>query len=286
VKTGFKILAVTLVAAVLLTFGFVGYVALAQQPPPQDQGALQQFFWEALAGKLGLDAQKVQDYVVAAAKEAVSRGQQEGKLTQAQADQINKLLDNQGAGAAFALGRLAERQRLAAAWLGRNVALDAAAKTLGMTTEELQAELKAGKTLGQVADAKGVSRDTLVEAMKDAMKQAVDQAVQNGRITQDQADKAKARIDEQKIDLDKVPGANRPGVNLGSGRKVALDAAAKALGMTTDELQAELKAGKTLGQIADAKGVSRDTLVEALKDSLKIDLDKPFRPQPPAKPTP
>jgi uncharacterized protein YidB (DUF937 family) len=206
-KTGFKILTATLIVAILLTASFAGYVVMAQEPPPsQAEGTLQQFFWEALAGKLGLDAATVQSYVVAAAKEALSRGVQDGKLTQEQADRVNKLLDERGAQSIFMFGGIAERRFQAAGQVGQRVSLDAAANALGMTADELLAELKAGKTLGQLADEKGVSRDALVKAMKDAAKEAVDKALQEGRITQEQADNMKARIDEREIDLDKSFG--------------------------------------------------------------------------------
>ena len=43
---------------------------------------------------------------------------------------------------------------------------------------------------------------------------------------------------------------------------------AGALGMTSEELKKELTAGKSLNQVAEAKGVDHDTLVSAIKESL------------------
>jgi uncharacterized protein YidB (DUF937 family) len=274
-KTGFKIFTAIMVVAILLTSTLTGNVVMAQEPPNQDEGAVQQFFWEALAGKLGIGVETVQSYIVAAAKEALSRGVQEGKLTQEQADRISSLLDERGAQAIFMFGHIAKRRQQAAGLAGMRIALETAATTLGMTNDELLAEMQAGKTLGQLADEKGVSRDALVKAMKDAMKAAVDQAVAEGRITQEQADEFKARIDQREIDLDKSFGAGRPGGRGGTlGRGIALDAAATTLGLSTDELLTEMRAGKTLGQLADEKGVNRDALVEAIKDALKQQVDK------------
>ena len=69
---------------------------------------------------------------------------------------------------------------------------DAAAKALGLTPEELFSELHSGKTLSDVATAKGVDIKTVTQAMADArqaaMKKAVEQAVTDGRLTRDQAD--------------------------------------------------------------------------------------------------
>ena len=80
--------------------------------------------------------------------------------------------------------------------LGGQVGLEAAAEALGMTTDELSAELWAGRTLADVAEEKGVDLVELHETvqaavqaeMKSAMTDAVNQAVQDGTITQDNAD--------------------------------------------------------------------------------------------------
>ncbi len=80
--------------------------------------------------------------------------------------------------------------------LGGEVGLAAAAEALGMTTEELSAELWAGKSLADIAEEKGVDLVELqatvqsaVEAARvTAMQEAIDQAVEDGTITQENAD--------------------------------------------------------------------------------------------------
>jgi predicted DNA-binding protein (UPF0251 family) len=209
----FKIVAV-LLAVVMLSTTVMGSVALAQGPTPgptpettpPPQGVLQEAFWNILAGKLGISVETLQGYIVDAAREAIAQGVQKGVLTQEQADRLNKILDNQGAHALFIFGPLARQQRVRAFFQTRGIALDTAAATLGMTREDLIKELQAGKSLGQIADEHNVSRDTLKAAIIKALKDAVDKAVQEGRITQQQADTIKARIDAQGIDLDKKFG--------------------------------------------------------------------------------
>jgi len=76
---------------------------------------------------------------------------------------------------------------------GRSWAVfDAAAESLGLTPEELFAELHAGQSLADIAEAQGVDLEAVHEAMKaarvEAMKQAIEQAVEEGRLTQEQAD--------------------------------------------------------------------------------------------------
>lgn len=48
----------------------------------------------------------------------------------------------------------------------------------------------------------------------------------------------------------------------------AIDNAADALGLSADDLQGQLKSGKTLDDIAKAQGVSSDDLLKALKSDL------------------
>jgi hypothetical protein len=48
-----------------------------------------------------------------------------------------------------------------------------------------------------------------------------------------------------------------------------LEPAAKALGMSTDDLETQLEAGKSLSDVASAQGVSQDDLVAAIAADLK-----------------
>ena len=50
--------------------------------------------------------------------------------------------------------------------------------------------------------------------------------------------------------------------------KAGMDAAAKALGLSTSDLQTALKSGQTLASLAKAKGVSLETLTSAISTAL------------------
>lgn len=69
---------------------------------------------------------------------------------------------------------------------------DAAAEALGLTPEELFTELHAGKSLEEIAEEQGVDIEAVQDAMNasrtEARRQAIEQAVEDGRITQEQAD--------------------------------------------------------------------------------------------------
>jgi hypothetical protein len=69
---------------------------------------------------------------------------------------------------------------------------DVQAEALGLTPEELFAELHAGKSLADIAEARGVDLEAVREAIEAAraegMKEAIRQKVEEGRLSQDQAD--------------------------------------------------------------------------------------------------
>jgi hypothetical protein len=93
--------------------------------------------------------------------------------------------------------------------------------------------------------------------------------VSDGTITQAQADAVVAALDAAKPER----GPGGPGGHHGRGHRGG-QAAAEALGMTTDELRTELESGKTLGQVADERGVDRQALVDAMVADLKTHLDE------------
>ncbi len=110
--------------------------------------------------------------------------------------------------------------------------LEAAATALGMTTDELTTALQSGKTLEQVAQEKGVDFATVQAALQAAR------------------------------------GTDKRGPMGGPG----LEAAAKVLGMTTDELKTELQGGKTLEQVAQEKGVDFATVQAAMQKARDTEM--------------
>lgn len=72
-----------------------------------------------------------------------------------------------------------------------------AAKELGMTVEELVAELEAGKTIADVAKVKGVELKTIVDAFIAPRAERLSELVADERITQEQADAMLAHMREE-----------------------------------------------------------------------------------------
>ena len=75
--------------------------------------------------------------------------------------------------------------------------LDAVTGLLGMTAEEIQAERQAGKSLAQIANAKGINTETLVDTILLAKKEFLATAVADGKLTQEQADAMFAHMQTQ-----------------------------------------------------------------------------------------
>ena len=140
-----------------------------------------------------------------------------------------------------------------------------AASAIGISVAELRKELP-GKSLAQIAQAHGVPRDTLVQKLVVALDADIDKALADKTITQDQADKLKTNVParvasgvDRVFPQSKGVGARAPRV-AEFARDIATDAA-KAIG--TAQLKRELP-GKTVAQVAQAHGVSRDSLIQAL----------------------
>lgn len=275
------LVAVSVVIALTLALG-VGVVAFAQgagkTPTAQDSS-----FVAHLAQRLNLTTDAVTQAMRDAAKDTVAQAAQSGKLTQDQATKLDTRIDRwQGrlplgflAGAQAAQAGQAVKQHLS------KVGLDAAATALGMTAKDVLAQLKQGQTLRQLATAKSVDPQAVLNAIVSAEKAEIDKAATAGKLTTDQASKAKAKIDARAATLlDQVwpakgqTGQGQRGMALQPGARVAYQAAAQTLGMTQADLLAQLKAGQTLRQLATAKGVDAATVEKAMADAITARVDQ------------
>ena len=116
----------------------------------------------------------------------------------------------------------------------------------------------------------GIQPSKLSDALKKSLENRVDAAVAAGRLTKEQGDALKARIESGEIPL--FGGLH--GDHGGFGHPFGdLGAAASYLGLTGAELRSQLESGKTLAQVAQDRGKSVDGLVQALVDAAKKRLD-------------
>lgn len=135
-----------------------------------------------------------------------------------------------------------------------------------------------------VAKHLGISSEELEDATRAAAIDQVDAALEDGRITEEQAEELKSRIESGDFPPFFVPGlffggpkggedefdfgfGVGPDLDLHFGDK--LGAAAEYLGITDEELREELESGKSLADLAEEKGKS----VDGLKDALLADAE-------------
>jgi uncharacterized protein YidB (DUF937 family) len=192
--------------------------AFAQGAEPPTPPAYGETFWQTFAEKLGVTVDKLQSALRDTLKAMVDKALTDGKLTPEQADKaksgIDELTFDKPLYGQFWAPRGRAESR--AGFAMGTEALDAAAKKLGMTTQDLMKELRGGKTLADVAKEKNVSTDDLKAAVVAAVNAQVDKAVADGKLTKDQADKIKAQMEE--MDLAEFLGKGmRKGGQFGPG---------------------------------------------------------------------
>lgn len=136
--------------------------------------------------------------VVDRIKSALSGLVDDGSLTQEQADEVATTLSDAGLGHGGHHG-------------GDRIGLETAADALGLTEAELRTALEPdGTSLADVAQDQGVDVGTLVDALVQAQQDRIAQAVEDGRLTQAEADQRladlEARVTERVNSDDPVRG--------------------------------------------------------------------------------
>ena len=103
-------------------------------------------------------------------------------------------------------------------------------------------------------------------------KSALDPLVTKGTITQAQEDQVLAALQAARPDHGGPGGAGGPGPGHRGPGFGNLDAAAKALGMTADDLRTAMQGGKSLADVAKSKGIDVNQVIDALMAELKTHL--------------
>jgi len=94
--------------------------------------------------------------------------------------------------------------------------VDTLAETLNMTADEVIAELETGISVAELAAGQGVETQVIVDALLAEREAMLDQAVENGRITQEQADTILEQMAEEIAEHITEPWS--PGEHGGHGR--------------------------------------------------------------------
>lgn len=178
-------------------------------PDMQQRQQQQQAYQSALAGRLGISVDQLNAAMKQARIDMINQAVQAGKLTQ---DQANRMIQAIQTGQRPQMGPRQNGQgQRGPGGPGAMRGGGQLASILGLTPEQLRAEFQAGKSIAQIGQDKGISRDALKQKILDARKAELDAAVQAGKLTGEQRDQIVARMTAN-IDrmLDMTPGQRRP----------------------------------------------------------------------------
>jgi hypothetical protein len=171
--------------------------------------------------------------------------------------------------------------------------LDAAADYLGMDERDVREALRGGETLADLAKDRGKAVDGLKQAIREAVREDADRGVEDGVLTKEQADRLVEKLSgvvDELVEQRGGPGLKfdyrGPGPRFGPGPsekgvlpgalpgpdliKTALD----YLDMDGADLHEAWRDGKSLADLAKARGKSVDGLKKALRDVIREDANR------------
>ena len=128
--------------------------------------------------------------------------------------------------------------------------------------------------IGAVAmtPASATTSDNVVTSRLAHIKSALSGLVKDGTLTQAQADKVAGTHPRQTPAAGRCGRQGGMGGGDGMGMTQSHDTAAKALGMTSDQLYAAVQSGKSLADVAKDQRVSVDSLIKAMVADAQGDL--------------
>ena len=131
-----------------------------------------------------------------------------------------------------------------------------------------------GRFREAIAEILGVSVDEYDTAVEQAQKQVVDQALEEGWLTEEQAERMQERFDQGFGTRGMGKDLMEPHMAFkGHGENSLIGVAAEKLDMSTQDLFAELQDGKSIADVAEEKGVDPqdiiDTYLAQLEETLK-----------------
>jgi hypothetical protein len=190
------------IAALAVIGGGGAAIAASGSPPPTGQS-----FLDSVARHLGISAEKLEDATKAAAIDQVDAALKDGTITKAEADRLKARIESGefppffGPGPLFGHRFGHERHDFHGGLPLFGEKLSAAADYLNLTEAQLRTKLNAGQTLAEIAMAQGKSVDGLKQAILADAKKKLDQLVEDGELTQAEADAIYERLQSHVDDL-------------------------------------------------------------------------------------
>lgn len=214
---GGGILLVGLVLGGLISGGLPALASFGASPAPRASGTPNAYctlYEQTLANELGVSTAKLEGANQSALKAVIQQAFKDGKITQAQeTDMLNRVasMANQpclGLHGGFGFGGRGHGGPGGGELGAIHQAVEAAvAGALKLQATDLETQLDAGKTVAQIAQAQGVSIDTVNSAYLGAVKSELDKAVTAKTITQAQEDQVYSKLQTA------VAAGNYPGLD-------------------------------------------------------------------------
>ena len=164
---------------------------------------------------------------------------------------------------------------------GGPIDLDVAAEALGITEDELEDALEDDQSIADVAAARNVNVQAVVDALVADANARIDDEVADGDLDAEDAAELKEDVTDRVEDrIDDDFGGGRPGRGFGGGRRgfggrlFDLDVAAEALGISDDELEDALEDDQSIADVAAARNVNVQTVVDALVADADAEIDE------------
>jgi hypothetical protein len=178
------------VGLVAVLVGIIAAAVFVAGAGAQDEGGTgDPTMIERVANKLGISVDRLQLAFKDARLDAVADAQDEGRITDEQAAQLRERIE-EGKPLVSPGHRHAMHQ-------ARQAIVESAASALGVTRDELRDERRSGKSIADIAAEHGVSLDDVkAQVVADAEAMLAD-LVEAGRIDQQRADEALAKLQER-----------------------------------------------------------------------------------------
>lgn len=146
--------------------------------------------------------------------------------------------------------------------LGPTKLLQDAASAIGISEQTLRTDLQGGKSVAQVATANGKTAQDVINALVTDETSTIDGLVSSGKLTSSQATTLKSHLTQM---VTTFVNRTRPaGRSSGVGDQAALEAAAKAIGISASQLSSDLVASQTIASVAQAHNVSASAVISAV----------------------
>lgn len=155
------------------------------------------------------------------------------------------------------------------------------ASLLGITKDDLLNELKEGKSMADVARSHGMNETDLISKLMTLRIQKVNEAVIAGKLSAEKAEKIKTRMKEHVQFLVTQKGNkvlehtdSRKSMRQGTLRHFNPQKMAELIGIPEQDLIRQLEEGKSLTEIAESHGISKQELVSKIKSETEPLIDR------------